>query len=465
MNTELVKVDPKEYGLEEVQVATIEQAFLPKITERDGYAQIYEQLITKELTKELCNEARELRLKLVKTRTGIADIHKTQKAFFLAAGKFVDAWKNKETAPVEQMEEKLSEIEKHFENIEKERIAKLEADRLTLTKQFTEYPASNLGLMADIVFDSYLLGLKVAYEAKIKAEREAEQLRIDNERIDKLGRERISELYKYDQFQNDLVSVISMGSMSDENYKALLDSLKAKKITYEAEQERIRLENERLKAEAIEKERLTQERIAQEEKERKQKQAEFERKLKEESDKLEAERKRQAELIAKQKADADEKARIEKEKHDAVLAKERAEAKVKQDAIELAAKIEREKAEAERQKQNAILEKERQEAITKQKTIEDAARTERLKAESQRLLLEKEIQDKKDEETRKESERIAAEKAAAKAPDKEKLVKMVESILLTIPELNDATSIAVANVINAKFEAFKVWANSQINSL
>ena len=97
MNTELVKVDPKEFGLEEVQVATIEQAFMPKIVERDGYAVIYEQLITKELTKELCNEAGDFRRKLVKVRTGIADIHKTQKAFFLSAGRFVDAWKNKET--------------------------------------------------------------------------------------------------------------------------------------------------------------------------------------------------------------------------------------------------------------------------------------------------------------------------------------------------------------------------------
>ena len=88
MSTELTKVDPKEFGLDDVQVLTIEQAFAPKIAERDGLAAIYQQVITKELTPELCSEAKQIRLKLVKVRTGIAEIHKTQKAFFLAAGRY-----------------------------------------------------------------------------------------------------------------------------------------------------------------------------------------------------------------------------------------------------------------------------------------------------------------------------------------------------------------------------------------
>jgi len=352
---ELQKVDPKEFGLEEIQVATIEQAFMPKIAERDGYAQIYEQLITKELTKELCNEAGDLRKKLVKTRTGIADIHKTQKAFFLSAGRFVDAWKNKETLPIEQMEEKLSEIEKHFERIEAERIAKLESDRKTEALKYTEFPASNLASMSEDTFNTYLVGLKVANEAKIKAEQEAEAERL-----------RLIEVEK-------------------ENAR-----LKA------IEDEKIRQENERLKAEAIAKEK-----------------------------EIEAERKRQADLLAKQKADADEKARIEKEKQDSILAE-----------IEAKAKIEREKAEAER------------------KRLEDE-----LKAKQAAERKAKELAEQL------ESGRIAAEKKAAKAPDKEKLTKMVDSIVISIPELKDSNAIAAANVINAKFEAFKTWAKSQIESV
>lgn len=172
------KINPKEYGLEEVQVETIEQAFLPKISERDGYAQIYEQLITKELTPKLCAEAKELRLKLVKTRTGIADIHKTQKAFFLAAGRFVDAWKNKETLPIEQMEENLSNIEKHFERIESEKIAQLESDRIDEISKYSEVIPSGLGYMNEQVYKTYLTGCIVAHEARIKAEQEAEAERL-----------------------------------------------------------------------------------------------------------------------------------------------------------------------------------------------------------------------------------------------------------------------------------------------
>ena len=191
MKNEVVKIDPKEFGLEESNVATIEQAFSPKIAERDGYAVIYEQLITKELTPETCKQARELRLKLVKTRTGIADIHKTQKAYFLAAGKFCDAWKNKETLPVEQMEEKLAGIENHFENLEKERIAKLEEARKIELLQFTEILPVGLGSMDEAVYQNYLIGAKAAFESKKEAERKAEEERIAKEKSEKEEQERI----------------------------------------------------------------------------------------------------------------------------------------------------------------------------------------------------------------------------------------------------------------------------------
>jgi len=38
----------REYGLEKVQAENIEKAFMPKIAEREGIKQIYEQIITQE---------------------------------------------------------------------------------------------------------------------------------------------------------------------------------------------------------------------------------------------------------------------------------------------------------------------------------------------------------------------------------------------------------------------------------
>lgn len=365
--SELV-VDPKDYGLEESSVVEIEKAFLPKIAERDGYLEVYNLLLTKEITKETCDEARGLRLKLVKVRTGIADIHKTQKAYFLRAGQFVDAWKNKETLPVEQMEENLEKIEKHFKIQEAEKIQKLSEERKAELLAYTSayLIPERLGEMPDSIYQNYLIGIKVAHEAKLKADAEVEVERL-----------RLIEIEK----ENARVKAI--------------------------EDERIRKENEKLKAEAIEREK-----------------------------KAEAERKRQADLLAKQKAEADEKARIEAEKQAAILAKERADAKAKQDAIEEAARIEREKAEAERR------------------------------------LLEKDIADRKEAERkakedadRKEAERIAAEKRAMKAPDKTKMALWIENCSLPELKLSNRESIEVAQEIDAKFESFKKWALSKIEAL
>jgi len=184
MTNELSKLDPKDYGLEESNVATIEQAFQPKIIERDALVPAYEELIAKELTPELCKDFHALRLKCVKVRTGIADVHKSQKAYFLAAGRFVDAWKNKETLPIEQMESKLKEGEEYFERIEAKRIADLEAERTALLSAYTDILPQGLGQLSDAAFNTYLTGAKVAYDTRVEAERKAEELRVEEEKAE-----------------------------------------------------------------------------------------------------------------------------------------------------------------------------------------------------------------------------------------------------------------------------------------
>jgi len=336
---ELTKVNPQEFGLEVSQAETIEQAFMPKIIERDGYAVIYSDLISKEIDQKVCAEASDLRKKLVKVRTGIADIHKTQKAFFLAAGRFVDAWKNKETLPIEQMESTLQNIENYYINIEKEKAAKLKEERIARLSEVSDNTdLFQVELMTDAAFEALIEGQKLAKEARVKAEHEAE--------------------------------------------KARLAAIEAEK----AEQERIRKENEALKAEA----------------EAKEKQLESERKeaadkLKAEQDAAEAARlKAQAEAEAILKTEREEREKVERE------------LKAKQVA-ELAAKQEAEKIEA---------------------------------------------------------ARIEAEKKAAKAPDKDKLKSFVSSIVLPVfPELKTPESKHKAADISAKFEAFKSWAISQIESI
>lgn len=311
METKLVLVDPKEFGLEVEQVTTIEQAFLPKIQEREALITIYEQLITSEITPELCKQAKDIRLKLVKVRTGISDIHKTQKAFFLAAGRFVDAWKNKETLPVEQMEEKLSEIENYYINIEKARKAQLQAERLLDVSKYTEYPANGLGDMEQQVYDAYLQGLKVAYDAKIEAERLAEVARVEAVMKEKLKIEREKILLPYwnfvDQYHKDDLSVLNTIEFSE-----LLNSAKLLKEENEAEQIRIKAALEQKEKElAAEKAKAEAERKELEEKARKEREKaakekaalEAELKAKQQAE-IDAIAKRNAEIIAEEKAKA-----------------------------------------------------------------------------------------------------------------------------------------------------------------
>lgn len=278
MTTEISKINPAEFGLQEAQAQTIEAAFMPKIIERNALAEMYETLITGEISPELAVEAKSLRLKLVKVRTGIAEIHRTQKAFYLAAGRYVDAWKRKETAPVEQMEEKLEGIEKYYENLEKERKAKLRAERVVeLQKYESDGSLIPLGEMSDEVWTNYLAGVRLAYEQRKENERKAEE-----ERLAAIEAER-------------------------------------------KRQEEIRLENERLK-----KEREALE--AEQAKERKRLEAE---KAKAEKARKEAE----AKMLEQAKKDREviEAARAEKEKAEAELrAKREAEARAQKEAEERA---------------------------------------------------------------------------------------------------------------------------------
>jgi len=280
METQLTKVNPSDFGLDKKKVETIEAAFMPKIIERNGLAKVYDSIITSEITPKLCSDAGTVRKKLVKVRTGIADIHRTQKAFFLAAGRYVDAWKNKETEPVLQMEENLSKIETHFERIEAERIAALKVEREKILSEYCENPELyHCEKLTDSAFDDLVTGFKLARKARIEAEQKAEAERIEAER--KAEEARI-----------------------------------AKEKAEAEERKRIIAENAKLKAEAEAKEKALAIERAKIESERK-KEAEKAAKIAAEKAKLEAaiKAKEQAEKIeAKRKADAEKAAKAAPDK-------------------------------------------------------------------------------------------------------------------------------------------------------
>lgn len=317
MNLQVVKLDPKEYGLDVEKASGIEKSFMPKIAESNALFEVYKNILTKEISKTVVTEAGDLRRKLVKVRTGISEIHKTEKAYYLAAGRFVDALKNRYTLPVEQMEEKLSEIEDYFEKIEAEKKKALRIERFAKLKPYTESEPLGLDTMSDEMFDIVLVGLKTNYEAKVKADHELEAARLETERLNKVEHERRFEFAPYVQF---LSHSPVLREMSETDYVALLQTVKTAKAEHEAEQLRIKEDNERLRKESEAKEAEIKAIQAKAEKEKAEAEAKRQKEIEEERqqrEKVESElrAKKEAEIKAESdRKDTELKAKLEADK-------------------------------------------------------------------------------------------------------------------------------------------------------
>lgn len=263
----LIKPDPKQYGIEPGKAHQISALFKPMLDTMVELEEEAEEIAKLEISPDVCKMAKSLRLRCVKVRTGTAKIHKEQKSFYLQAGRFIDGWKNTQLMAGQGLEEKLMAIEKHYENIEKARIAELEEDRQNKLSQYgVEVFPSGLGEMEESVWENFLTGAKVSHEAKIEAEKKAEADRIAKEKAEA------------------------------------------------EERERIRLENERLKAEAEERKKAEAARLLKEKKEREAREKKEAAVRAAEAKKLEAERKEKEKLAAELQAkkEAEEKAEAER---------------------------------------------------------------------------------------------------------------------------------------------------------
>jgi len=188
---EIVKAE--EFGLEPNNVSNVDEAFAPKVKEREALSEIYGQVIKKDITPEVALEARELRLNATKIKSGIAQIHKTQKEYALAFGKYCDAWKRKETEPVQQMIDGLMAIEKFEERREQKRIDDLQAKRVEELLPYLEDAASkNLHIMDEDVWQSYLSTKKKECEERLAAEKKARAAEIELELEREKERERLA---------------------------------------------------------------------------------------------------------------------------------------------------------------------------------------------------------------------------------------------------------------------------------
>lgn len=288
----IVKVNASDYGIESSKAKEIEAMFSPMLKKMKELEAEYNDIVQQPISEQLCVEARLLRLKYVKTRIETADIHKKMKDFYLRGGRLVDDWKNAQREASQEIEAVLGKIEKHYEILEQERKEMLYAKRTALLQPFTDIFPAGLDTMADDVFENYLTGVKVAHQARIEAEKKAEEERQEQEKKDKLHATRKESVLHLWNFLSDNQQALHFGSLSPDDWTTLVNGAKQRKETYEKEQEQIRIEKEKLQKEARERE-------AQIEEERKK--ARIERDKREYE--LSIERQRIAELEAKQAAE------------------------------------------------------------------------------------------------------------------------------------------------------------------
>lgn len=221
----LIEIDHKEYGLEETKAADISKMFKPMLDKMEALEVEFNGINKMDVNEATCKKAKELRLKYVKVRTGTAKVHKEMKAFFLQGGRFVDGWKNAQLMASQGVEKKLSSIEKHYENIEKERIEALHVTRAEELEQYN--PAvvpPNLGVMDDTVWNSFLIGTKASYEANLEA------VRVEAERVEaaRIEAKKQAEIKRLDDIKKE-----------KERKKLEAENAKLKKVADQKEKERL----------------------------------------------------------------------------------------------------------------------------------------------------------------------------------------------------------------------------------
>lgn len=312
----------------------------------------------KEIAVNAPKAAREKRLELKAVRVACEKTRKALKDDILVRGRAIDSINAMLEVRAVAIEERLEKIEKAEEIAAAERKAALKAEREALLKPYglnTNF--YDLAGMDEAAFSELLSNTKLAQEARAAQEAKAEADRIAREQAEA------------------------------------------------AERERVRLENERLRKEAAERE---------------------------------------------------EEARKERLRQQAILETERARAQAEREAAEKVAAAERAEIQRKADEAAAVARKEREAA--EQKANEERAAREKAEAE----LAAKKAADAK----READERRAAKKAAA-APDKEKLTVFIQNLVreVPMPTMTTEDGCKLADEITARRDSLVAWATQQIATL
>lgn len=179
-------------GQESSKAKQIEAVFAPMVEMLKEFEGEYDKVMALEQSPEKCAKAKRLRLDVAKVRIEADKVRKVQKEEYLRAGNAIQGVYNVLKFAVVDKEEKLKDVELHYERIEEAKRAKLQADRVVELSQYDIDGASlDLAGMEDAIWSNFLAGTKANYEAVKEAERKAEEVRVAKEKAEAAERERV----------------------------------------------------------------------------------------------------------------------------------------------------------------------------------------------------------------------------------------------------------------------------------
>lgn len=212
--------------------------------------------------------AREARLFLNGKRVDIEKTRKVLKEQSLREGQTIDSIAKILTNLISPIETHLEAQERFAEIQEAKRVAALKLVREAEVLPYIEFlpMVMELGTMSEEDYGKLLNGAKLQKQAKEDEERRMEEERVARLKAELLRRERSAMMNPYNPYIGEAMP--DFGTISEERFEELLNAGKAAKLSWEKKQEEIRLENERLRKEKEEADRIHREEMEKMAKER-----------------------------------------------------------------------------------------------------------------------------------------------------------------------------------------------------
>lgn len=316
----IIKLDtPELESIEASKAKQIQAVFAPMAKMLEGFENRCNEILNASksvIDVGLTTQAKDLRLKIAKVRIETEKIRKAQKEEYLRAGKAIDGISNILKWAVTEKENKLKEIENHFEIQEKERLEALQNERVQeISPYLPDAAERDLSQMDEDVWQAYFGMKKKDYDDRIAAERKAEAERIEKEKKEAEAQKKIKKenaRLKREAKERERVAAIEKAeSIKTEKARQAKEQAERKKREQKEREEREKHEAE-LAAERAEKERIR------DVERKKREKLEAEIRAKEQAERKEKEEKKEAERKAKEAEEAKKQAEFQKGDKDKV---------------------------------------------------------------------------------------------------------------------------------------------------